>query len=85
MSGNANDAAPTRGVGDGTQQALGIGVAGRREHVAPGTLLDDAPGIHDDDAMGELGDDSKVVADIERCDAMRAAQFAHGAQHMRLG
>ena len=44
------------------------GWRGAREELVARADLDDPPGVHDRDAVGELGDDREVVADVQRRD-----------------
>ena len=46
--------------------------------------LDDPPGVHHRDAVGQLGDHGQVVAHVQRRDAVAAAQVAHRLEHARL-
>ena len=48
------------------------------------TLLDDPPGVHHGDTIGETGDHRKVVGDVQRGDAVLAAQVTHSRQHVCL-
>ncbi len=45
------------------EQRLGVRVLGRVEQVERRRLLDELPGVHDDDVVGRLGDDAHVVGD----------------------
>ena len=57
------------GVGQGREQALGVGMQRLCEERVGGGLLDDAAGVHDDDLVRDLGDDGEVVADELDCGA----------------
>ena len=45
------------------EQAPGVGVLGVVEDLVERALLDDLPGVHDEDAVGDLGDHAEVVGD----------------------
>ena len=53
----------------------------QRVHVA---LLDDAPAVHDDDAVGDLGDDAQVVRDEQHPHADLAPQLVEQREDLRL-
>jgi hypothetical protein len=80
-----DDRALARDVGHRAQEPAGVRVTGRREHPLARPALDDAPGVHHRDAVGELGHDREVVADVERRDLVAAAQVADRLEHARLG
>src|SRR3954447_9174346 len=84
MARDADDRPLARDVRDRPEQPARVGVARVREHPLAWAGLDDAPGVHHRDAVGELGDHGEVVADVERRDLMAAAQVAHGLEHARL-
>ena len=60
------------------------GCRGALKMRSRGAALDDPPGVHDRDAVGELGDDREVVAHVQRRDLVAAAQVADGLEHARL-
>ena len=45
------------------EQSPRIGVSGAREQIVGSRLFDLAPGVHDDDAVGDVGDHAEVVGD----------------------
>ena len=49
------------------------------------TLFDDSTGVHDGDSIGKIGDDGKVMGDIQRSDTMLPCEVPDCRQHMRLG
>src|SRR3954464_4869730 len=81
---DADDRPLARDVGHRAQQPPGVRVARVREHPLARAGLDDPPGVHHRDAIGELGDHGKVVAHVQRRDLVAAAQVAHGLEHARL-
>ena len=42
------------------------GCCGSRKIARTGACFDDAPGVHDGDAVGRLGDDAEVVRDEQQ-------------------
>ncbi len=54
----------------------------RSSHVA---LLLDAGGVHDDDVVGDLGDDAEVVGDHDDRAAELVLQALHQVEDLRLG
>ena len=66
------------------EQALGIGVQRRADHVARPTLLDDGAGIHHRHAVGQRADDRQVMADPDHGRAGLAAQLLRLVQDLRL-
>ena len=60
-------------------------MAGVVEELGGRALLDDAPGVHHRDAVGEVGDDGEVVRDVERGDLVRVAQLADRRRARALG
>ena len=62
VAGNSDDGSAMSGTG--------AAVWRRAEKIRSRTTLDDPPAVHDRHAVGELGHDGEVVADIERRDAM---------------
>lgn len=51
------------GFGDGAEQGLGVGVAGVAVNGVGVGKLDDAAGVHDGDAIGNIFDDGEIVGD----------------------
>ena len=47
------------------------------EHGRRSAVLDDAPGIHDRDPVGDRGDDGKVVRDVDDREAELALESPH--------
>ena len=66
------------------EQRLRVGMARLREQVLDGGLLDLAAGIHDDDALGHLGDDAEVVRDEDDGGAGLGLELAHEIEDLRL-
>ena len=50
---------------EAAHEADGVGMLRVREDLVHVSQLDDASGVHDDDAIGELGDEAEVVGDEE--------------------
>ncbi len=69
----------------GVQQRPGVGVRGPAEHCLAGTELDDPPGVHHRDPVGDVGHHGQVVRYVQRGDPVAAAQLAHGLEHLALG
>ena len=53
--------------------------------VVPGAELGDLAGVHHRDPVGDVGDHREVVGDVERADAVGAAQLGHRVEHHLLG
>ena len=56
----------------------------RVEHLVDAALLDDAPGVHHADAVGEAGDHREVVRDPDQRRARFAAQLLRLVEDLRL-
>ena len=54
------------------------------EQPTHGCLLDDAPGIHDGDAVRHLGNDAEVVGDEQQRQSHAALQIAQQVEDLRL-
>ena len=67
-----------------TEQSPGVGVLRAVEDVGLRTLLDGPAGVHDQDPVGELGDDPHVVGDQDDRRAVVSAQPAEQVEHLRL-
>ena len=61
-------------VGDGLHERARVGMARPLDDVGRGRVLDDAAGVHDDDAVGHARDDREVVRDVDHGHALLAAQ-----------
>ncbi len=48
-----------------SEQTLRVGVLRRREDLAGVALLDDLAAVHDNDVIGDVGDDAEIVRDEE--------------------
>ena len=66
------------------EQPRRIGVAGAIEQIVRSRLLDLAPGVHDDDAVGVFGHHAHVVRDQNDRGASCLLQFAHQVEDLRL-
>ena len=76
-------APPLRGSAS-SRAAPRIGMSGAVEQIVGARLLDLAPGIHHDHAVGILGDDAHVMRDQDDRRAERLLQFAHQVEDLRL-
>ena len=72
------------GAGYGGEEGAGVGVAGVGEEFFYRRLLDDAPGVHDEDDVAVLRDDAEVVGDEEGGGAELHAQLAQQGEHLVL-
>ena len=72
-------------VGDRLDELARVGMRGCPEKLVRRPALDDTPGVHDRDTVGDERDDGEVVADVERGDAVRLAELAYRLEHVRLG
>ncbi len=71
-------------LGDRLDQPAGVRVRRRPGRRARSGRARQPAGVQDRHAIGEIGDHREVVADVQRGDAVRAAELAHGAEHVRL-
>ncbi len=78
------DPAPLLQVGDLGQQPLRIGVVGMGEELPGRRVLDDAPEIHDDDAVGDMLHHAQIVTDEEIGQVEIAPQLHEQIQDLRL-
>ena len=60
------------------------GWRGSREQRARRRVLDDLPGVHDDDVVAGLGDDAEIVRDEQQRHAELAAQPRQQLEDLRL-
>ena len=70
--------------GRGAEQAKRIGMAGTIKNVVDGARLDDPPGVHDSDPVGEFRDDGEIVGDPENRRAGLAAELLNLEQDLAL-
>ena len=84
-AGDALERARLAQVRDRVEQRPGVGVRRVGEDRVLGAELDDLAGVHHRDAVGDVGDHREVVGDVERADAVGAAQLGHGVEHHLLG
>ena len=54
----------------GGGEVPGVRVLRRGEDLRRRALLDDPPGVHHGDPVGEVGDDRQIVRDVQRGDAV---------------
>ena len=54
------------------------------EDVINGAFLDDAPCVHNNDFIGKIGDDTKIVGDEHNCHPHFRLEFLHETKHLRL-
>ena len=69
---------------DRAQQAPRVRVLRVVEDLVDRPLLDDAPGVHDEDAVGDVGDDAEVVGHEHDARVGPLAQLLHDLQDLRL-
>jgi len=65
-AGNRNEPRGAFEARSGAEKTLGVGVARAAKNFGDATLLDDTSGVHDGDAIGDLGNDAKIVSDEEK-------------------
>ena len=66
------------------EKALGVRMLRRQENALRGTLFNDAPGVHDGDAIGDLGDYTEVVRDEEEGKLHLAAELVEQFEDLSL-
>lgn len=71
-------------AGDAGEEGLGVGVPGGVEDVLDGALFDDFATEHDEDAVGDILDDAKVVGDEDEAHAEAAAEFGEELHDLLL-
>jgi len=67
-----------------SEKALRIGMLRREKDVLCGTLFNDAPSVHDGDAMGDLGDHTEVVSNKEEGQFHFAAELVEQFEDLFL-
>ena len=72
------------GLGFGRQQRLGVGVERSLHQLLGRGQLDQLAGIHDGDAVTDVGHDAQVVADEEIGEAELALQVREQVEHVGL-
>ncbi len=68
----------------GTEQALGVWMAGLVKEGFDGGVLDDFAGVHDGNGVGDLGDDGQVVSDQHDSHLLRVLEFTQEIQDLGL-
>ena len=71
-------------VRDGAQELAGVLVTRRVEDLRRRAGLDDAATLHDDHAVGQVGDDPHVMSDQEDAGIDAVPQVAHEVEDLRL-
>ncbi len=73
------------GFGDGVEEGLGVRVAGRWKMSRTGGFFDDAPGVHDQDAVADPGRrPPRVVGDEDDRGAEAALEVLHEREDLGL-
>ena len=72
-------------LGRRRHQVSGVRVGRVGEDVGGRALLDDAPGVHHGDPVGERGDHGEVVSDVQRRHAVPLGQGPDRLEHVGLG
>ena len=83
-AGDAAQGAFPGDVGDGGEQLARVRVVSLVEQLVARADLDHSAGVHDGDAVGEVGDHGEVVGDVERRDTVGLGEVADRVQHVRL-
>ena len=73
-----------RHVGGGGSQVPSVRMAGIEEQFGSGTQLDDSTGVHDRNPIGKVGNDRKIVGDVQRGDLVCSAQLTNCFQNVSL-
>jgi hypothetical protein len=71
-------------VRDRAHELARVRMERRREERRRGPVLGDPPGVEDDHAVREAGDDGEVVADVHRRRVVRVAELPDGVENVRL-
>ena len=64
-------------IGQGVEQALGLGMLGMVEYLLQSALFDDPAGIHDGHLVADLGHDAQIMGDHDHCHVVLFPQVAH--------
>ncbi len=75
---------PTVAAGNRRDQSRSIMVTRRRQHFGDRSGFDDAPGIHDGDAVGEAGNDGEIMGDPDQRRAVFGCQLLDFTEDLRL-
>jgi len=67
-----------------SEKALGIRMLRREKNVLRAALFNDAAGVHDGDAIGDLGDHTEVVSDEEESEFHFAAELVEQFEDLFL-
>ena len=76
---------PPADLGDRLQQRLGVGVLGIMKERAHICHLGHPAQVHDDNPLGDLGDDAEVMGDHDDAHACLLLEPRHQLQYLRLG
>ena len=71
-------------AGHGGQQPFGVGMRGPRKERLDRCLFNHAAGVHDDDARGHFGHDTKIVRDEQQGHATLGAHLTQQLEDLRL-
>jgi len=82
-TGNRDELTANGGGGSG-EKALSVRMLRGEKDVLRGALFNDAAGVHDGDAIGDLGDDTKVVSDEEESEFHFAAELVEQFEDLFL-
>ena len=66
-------------------QHFRVGMLGRAQHLPRLARLDDPPGLHHRDPIGDLGDHAEIMGDEQHAGAALALQVLDQPQDLRLG
>src|SRR5690606_3802743 len=65
-------------------QASRVALLGVREDFVAGAAFDEVAAVHDDDAVGDFGDDSEIVGDEQHGCAVLVLQFFYQREDLLL-
>ena len=82
-AGDGNELTPNDGWRS-SEEPLSIGMLRREKDVLRGALFNDAPSVHDGDAIGDLGDHTEVVSDEQEGEFHFAAELVEQFEDLVL-
>ena len=62
-----------------------VGMCWVGKNRVSGSVLNHSTGIHNRDVVGKIGNNGKIVRDVERCHLMQLSKRTNSCQHVGLG
>jgi len=83
-AGNGDEFFGATEAGSGAEKSFGVGMARAAKNFGDRALLDDSPGVHDGDAVGDLRDDAEIVRDEKERKLEFAAKILQQRENLLL-